>query len=127
MSTCLRLVNHWRAKGQDSGSFVLNSAWVEFPVWRPPFGHKYIGLIPGDPQGEWKSVFDGLVNAPADAIENIGIEILLRGEKRNSVTAGSPVAYRGVENWPAYCQLNFRQMASKSTRDLEFLTNSRSS
>jgi hypothetical protein len=60
-------------------------------------GHKYIGLIPGDPEGEWKSVFDGLVSAPADALENNGIEILLRGEKRNSVNAGSPVTYRGVE------------------------------
>ena len=60
-------------------------------------GHKYIGLIPGDPKGEWKSVFDGLINAPADALENEGIEILLRGEKRNSVTSGSPVSFRGVE------------------------------
>lgn len=60
-------------------------------------GHKYIGLIPGDPDGEWQTVFDGLTNAPTDALESHGIEILLRGEKRNSVSAGSPVMYRGVE------------------------------
>jgi hypothetical protein len=59
-------------------------------------GNKYIGLIPGDPDGEWKTVFDGLAVAPPDALENQGIEILLRGEKRYSVTAGSPVNYRGV-------------------------------
>ncbi len=59
-------------------------------------GSKYIGLIPGDPNGEWKTVFEGLPTAPPDALENEGIEILLRGEKRYSVTAGSPVHYRGV-------------------------------
>ena len=59
-------------------------------------GHKYIGLIPGDPEGEWKSSFQGLAHSPPDAFESNGIEILLRGEKRNSVTAGSPVTYRGV-------------------------------
>lgn len=59
-------------------------------------GSKYIGLIPGDPDGDWKTVFEGLAVAPPDALENAGIEILLRGEKRYSVTAGSPVNYRGV-------------------------------
>lgn len=59
-------------------------------------GSKYIGLLPGDPEGEWKTVFEGLAVAPPDALENAGIEILLRGEKRYSVTAGSPVSYRGV-------------------------------
>ena len=59
-------------------------------------GNKYIGLIPGDPEGGWKSSFDGLADVPADALENHGIEILLQGEKRSSVAAGSPVTYRGV-------------------------------
>lgn len=59
-------------------------------------GHKYIGLIPGDPEAIWKSSFDGLPSAPADALENPGVEIILRGEKRHSVTAGSPVSFRGV-------------------------------
>ena len=59
-------------------------------------GHKYIGLIPGDADGQWESRFDGLSAAPPDAMENSGIEIVLRGEKRYGVTAGSPVSYRGV-------------------------------
>ena len=59
-------------------------------------GDKYIGLIPGEADGEGKLVFEGLASAPADAIENRGIEILVRGERRSSVTAGSPVNYRGV-------------------------------
>lgn len=59
-------------------------------------GHKYIGLIPGDPNGEWKSVFDGLTNSPPDVFENEGIEIIVRGEKQHSVVSGSPVSYRGV-------------------------------
>ena len=59
-------------------------------------GHKYIGLIPGDADGPWQSNFEGLSAAPPDAMENAGIEIFLRGEKRYSVTAGSPLSYRGV-------------------------------
>ena len=59
-------------------------------------GHKYIGLIPGDAEGSWQSDFEGLSAAPPDAMENAGIEIVLRGEKRYSVTAGSPLSYRGV-------------------------------
>ena len=60
-------------------------------------GHKYIGLIPGDAEGPWQSKFEGLANAPADAMENNGIEIVLRGEKRYGVTPGAPLNYRGVE------------------------------
>lgn len=59
-------------------------------------GHKYIGLIPGDPEGEWQSTFTGVPDAPADALKNPGVEIVLRGQKRHSVTVGSPVSYRGV-------------------------------
>lgn len=59
-------------------------------------GNKYIGLIPGDPEGDWQSAFEGLANSPPDAMENQGVEILLRGDRRSSVTAGSPVNYRGV-------------------------------
>ena len=60
-------------------------------------GHKYIGLIPGDPEGDWKTSFEGLASTPPDALENPGVEIILRGEKRSGVAAGSPVSYRGVE------------------------------
>ena len=59
-------------------------------------GHKYIGLIPGEPDGQWKSEFEGLAGSPADALESPGVEIILRGQKRRSVTVGSPVSYRGV-------------------------------
>ena len=59
-------------------------------------GHKYIGLIPGNADGPWQSSFEGLAAVPPDAMENTGIEIVLRGEKRYSVTAGSPLSYRGV-------------------------------
>ena len=59
-------------------------------------GHKYIGLIPGKADGPWQSKFEGLSAAPPDAMENSGVEIVLRGEKKYGVTAGSPVTYRGV-------------------------------
>lgn len=60
-------------------------------------GHKYIGLIPGDPDANWKEVFEGLPNSPPDALEQQGVEIILRGDRRQSLTPGSPVSYRGVE------------------------------
>ncbi len=59
-------------------------------------GHKYIGLIPGAPQGAWQSEFEGLSASPADALESPGIEIVLRSQERHSVTVGSPLSYRGV-------------------------------
>lgn len=59
-------------------------------------GHKYIGLIPGAPDTQWQSVFEGLASSPPDAMQNDGVEIILRGEERFSVTAGSPLDYRGV-------------------------------
>jgi len=59
-------------------------------------GHKYIGLIPGDAEGPWQANFEGLAAAPPDAMGNAGVEFVLRGEKRYSVTAGSPLSYRGV-------------------------------
>lgn len=59
-------------------------------------GHKYIGVIPGGPDGPWNTVFEGLAKSPPDALENSGVEIIVRGEQRHSVTAGSPVSYRGV-------------------------------
>ncbi|MFK7767523.1 MAG: MlaD family protein [Mariniblastus sp.] len=59
-------------------------------------GHKYIGLIPGNPDGDWQTVFDGLTNSPPDVFENEGIEIIVRGEKKDSVATGSPVSFRGV-------------------------------
>jgi hypothetical protein len=60
-------------------------------------GHKYIGLIPGAADGEWQDQFKGLTESPPDAIENEGVEVILRGDNRLSVSSGSPVTFRGVE------------------------------
>lgn len=60
-------------------------------------GHKYIGLIPGDAEGTPQYQFTGLSGAPPDALSADGIELIFRGEKRHSVSIGSPVTYRGVE------------------------------
>jgi len=60
-------------------------------------GHKYIGLIPGDPAGPRQTAFEGLALSPPDALPESGIEILLRGEFKHSVNRDSPVTCRGVE------------------------------
>jgi paraquat-inducible protein B len=60
-------------------------------------GNKYIGMIPGDPEGNAKYVFEGLANSPPDALVTDGMEIILRGEKKHSITMGSPLTCRGVE------------------------------
>ena len=60
-------------------------------------GHKYIGLIPGDPDAPFKRSFDGLAASPPDALATSGMEIIIRGPRKYSVNAGSPVTYRGVE------------------------------
>ncbi|MEM7455050.1 MAG: MlaD family protein [Planctomycetota bacterium] len=59
-------------------------------------GHKYIGLIPGEMNAPATTAFSGLAGSPPDAMENRGMEIILRGERRYSVTEGSPVSCRGV-------------------------------
>ena len=60
-------------------------------------GHKYIGLIPGDPSAPRQFRFEGLPSPPPDALESEGMEIILRGEKRYSVSEGSPLNCRGVD------------------------------
>ena len=60
-------------------------------------GHKYIGMIPGDPAGARQTAFDGLPISPPDALPESGVEILLRGELKHSVNRDSPVTCRGVE------------------------------
>jgi len=60
-------------------------------------GSKYITLLPGPEEGAFQADFQGLPDAPPDSLETSGVEILLRGEDRNSVTEGSPVSFRGVD------------------------------
>ena len=82
---------------------------TEFWIVRPEFslsgisgletavGHKYVGLIPGDPKAPKKRDFDGLAESPPDALAKEGFELIFRGARRFSVTSGSPVTFRGVE------------------------------
>lgn len=60
-------------------------------------GHKYIGLLPGSENGSPKYEFDGLNETPPDVSENEGIEVTIRGERRHSVSSGSPLTCRGVD------------------------------
>lgn len=60
-------------------------------------GHKYVGLIPGERDGAFQRVFRGLDDSPPEALAEDGIELIFRGEKRHSISAGSPVTFRGVE------------------------------
>lgn len=60
-------------------------------------GHKYIGLMPGDPAGPHQTAFEGLALSPPEALPESGIEILLRGDLKYSVNRDSPVTCRGVE------------------------------
>ena len=60
-------------------------------------GHKYVTLEPGPENGKPLRHFDGLVNAPVLNGNSAGIEIVIRGARRRSVSPGSPVTFRGVE------------------------------
>ena len=61
-------------------------------------GHKYIGLIPAaDNEAPYKWTFEGLPSSPADALAVDGMELIIRSEKKYSVSAGSPVTCRGVD------------------------------
>ena len=60
-------------------------------------GHKYVSLEPGPEGGQLVQQFDGLANAPVLNGNEVGIEIVIRGDRRRSVSAGSPVTFRGVE------------------------------
>lgn len=59
-------------------------------------GAKYIRVLPGDGT-EAVDRFDGMSVAPPDGAEQAGIEVVLRGEDRYGLSAGSPVTFRGVE------------------------------
>ena len=60
-------------------------------------GHKYIGLLPGTDDAKSQYKFEGLSEEPPDADADEGFEIIIRGQKRHSITPGSPVTCRGVE------------------------------
>lgn len=60
-------------------------------------GAKYLGVSPGDIDQPKQLHFDGLATAPADIYGEGGIEIILRGDERYSLSPGSPVTWRGVE------------------------------
>lgn len=59
-------------------------------------GAKYIRVIPGR-AGTRQSEFEGLSTRPADELGRSGVEIILRGDDRYGVNAGSPLTWRGVE------------------------------
>lgn len=59
-------------------------------------GHKYIGVLPGDPNAEWRVSFDGMANSPPDTRGDEGTEIILRAEQRHGVSPGSPLHFRGL-------------------------------
>ncbi|TWT92258.1 Paraquat-inducible protein B [Neorhodopirellula pilleata] len=59
-------------------------------------GAKYIRVLPGDGP-EVVDRFDGMSVAPPDGAEQAGVEVVLRGEDRYGLSAGSPVTFRGVE------------------------------
>lgn len=60
-------------------------------------GHKYVSLKPGPEDGARQLEFEGLINAPVLDADDVGVEIVIRGDRRSSVNAGSPVNFRGVE------------------------------
>ena len=64
-------------------------------------GHKYIGVSP-NPNSEGTVLqnryrFQGLADVPVDTLSDSGVELILRGEKKYSVSKGSAVTFRGVE------------------------------
>lgn len=59
-------------------------------------GAKYIRVIPGK-GGTKQAKFEGLSTRPADELGRSGVEIILRGDDRYGVNAGSPLTWRGVE------------------------------
>lgn len=55
-------------------------------------GSRYIGVLPGD--GPAQSAFVGLPGAPVPDALLPGLDILLEGRSRGSLTVGAPVTYR---------------------------------
>ena len=60
-------------------------------------GHKYIGLLPGEPDAAFQRSFQGLAASPPEAFAAGGMEIIIRGDRKHSVSNGAPVTCRGVE------------------------------
>lgn len=60
-------------------------------------GHKYIEVLPGEPDSQRAQTFDGLTSSPVESRGGNGMEILLRSDRRYSVSAGSSIHYRGVD------------------------------
>ena len=62
-------------------------------------GHKYIGVSPGTAKESSPATyeFQGLADVPVDTLSDSGIELILRGDKRYSVSKGSTVTFRGVD------------------------------
>jgi hypothetical protein len=60
-------------------------------------GNKYIALSPGEETAAAVHEFSGLAKAPADVMGGAGLELILRGDKKFSVSPGSPVTFRGVD------------------------------
>ncbi len=59
-------------------------------------GHKYVSLSPGPVDGKRQYEFEGLIAAPPRDSSKPGIEFVIRGDKRFSVSPGSNVTFRGV-------------------------------
>lgn len=60
-------------------------------------GSKYVAVIPGQAAAPAADSFQGLASRPPNSLGDAGIEIVLRGDDRNGLTAGTPVTWRGVE------------------------------
>jgi len=64
-------------------------------------GHKYIGVSPSpnsnDTGAQTSYRFQGLADVPVDTLSDSGIELILRSDKRYSVSKGSAVTFRGVD------------------------------
>lgn len=80
--------------------------WVERPDIRigqvrgleTLVGGRYVGVLPGPPNGARTYQFEGLADPPA-SIEELadGLELVLESAQRFGLQRGSPVSYRGVE------------------------------
>lgn len=64
-------------------------------------GHKYIGVSPVTASekatAQTSYSFQGLADVPVDVLSDSGIELILRADKRYSVSKGSAVTFRGVD------------------------------
>ena len=59
-------------------------------------GHKYVSLSPGPEEAAPCYEFEGLIEQPPIDSDLPGLEFVLRGDKRHSVSPGSSVTFRGV-------------------------------